>query len=540
MSPKGNLVKNIDVVIIGNGPSALLLSYILHGNYPFYDTLVNHHPDRILDSKIKSNLLEAVDDLHDLTAHFPSARFSYSSAALPINVLLDTLLRPLDDTEPGKYKSCVKWEKGANRSVPHLLLGSTLPGGQWASNPVKASWDIGALSYLDQLSLPGYSLREHLSARYDATESDFVRPTKAEVADYLAAYPTKVGIEDAIFSPTVVSDIVRTKDGFYIESHSIACKQLVLASGLFANLLPARPQLQPLLQLPENDSFEPPLLVVGSGFSAADILITNLPKRKVIHVFKWDPETRPSPLRACHKQAYPEYARVYRQMKLAASLKIEESENMAALARQKSNTLKNTKADPNYEGFPNTYIAQANALNGVGAVELCLPNGELTKRAVSNLEYVIGRRGSLSYLDSHLLEEVVGTQLSAEEAERISGRTLRSKVEEDLEVAPGVLVIGSLTGDSLIRHAYGSCVYAARKILSAYEVGTADSRGSIKYQETSEQCNGSIPDGLLHNHTIKDNKDEAEMLRKDIETETAEPNRRRKRDQRKAGGCVVI
>ena len=83
-------------------------------------------------------------------------------------------------------------------------------------------------------------------------------------------------------------------------------------------------------------------------------------------------------------------------------------------------------------------------------------------------------------------------------------------------------------------------MYAARKILSAYEVDTADSRGSIKYQETSEQCNGSIPGVLLRNHTIKDNKDEVKVLRKDIETETAEPNRGRKRHRWKAGGCVVI
>ncbi len=48
----------------------------------------------------------------------------------------------------------------------------------------------------------------------------------------------------------------------------------------------------------------------------------------------------------------------------------------------------------------------------------------------------------------------------------LSGQTLRGKVLEDIEVAPGVFAIGSLTGDSLIRFAHGSCTYAAGKIMA--------------------------------------------------------------------------
>ena len=543
MSPRNVLPRSIDTVIIGNGPAALILSFILHGNYPFYDTEFNHHPDPILESKLKPDILRDVDDVTNLTAHFQSSRFSYSTAALPINVLLDTLLRPLADTEPGTYRSCVRWRSLRERAVPHILIGATGPGGQWASNPVRASWDIGALSYLDQLSLPGYSLREHIGAQCDSQDSEFLRPTRAQIADYLAVYPAKVGIEDSIYPPSVVSDIRRAENGFFIGSHLLTCEHIVLASGIFSNLLPTRVSLQPLLSLPEHESSEQPLLVVGSGFSAADIIITNLRRRKIIHIFRWDPDNRPSPLRACHKQAYPEYAGVYRQMKLAAMTMLGEGDSSIALTRRTSSTLRNTKVDPNYEGFPNTYIAKATIVNGIGDMELRLPGGDTVKRTISNLAYVIGRRGSLSYLDSKLRDEVVGTSLSTEEAERISGKTMRSKVEEDLEVATNVFVIGSLTGDSLIRHAYGSCVYAASKIIERHkeETTAAEKREPLVNGDSKLiEPNDSIQNDPVYPSSLTKCTDDFEKLPKDVEIETAEPAQRSKRNRWKPSACVLF
>ena len=535
----GSLPNVVDTVVVGNGPAALILSYILHGNCPFYSTAYNAHPDPLIDSKLKQDLIYDAINFKDLTAHFPCSRFSYSTAALPINVLLDTILRPLADTDPEAYKTCVEWRRLPDRAVPHVLLGSTQPGGQWAGNPVHASWDIGALSYLDQLSLPGYSLREHLKSRYSMREMDYVRPTRAEVADYLGTYPSAVGIVDSISPPAVVSDVRRTNDGFYIGSHSIACKHLVLASGIFSNLLPARPQLQPLLKLPECETTEPPLLVIGSGFSAADIIITNLSRRKIIHIFKWDPRNRPSPLRACHKQAYPEYAGVYRQMKLAATVMIDEGEGTPALARRKSNTLRNTKAHPNYEGFPNTFVAEASTEEEFGSVVLCLPSGEITRRTISNLAYVIGRRGSLGYLDPSLQKEVLGTGLSSEEGGKpISGRTLRPQVEENFEVVPNVFVIGSLTGDSLIRHAYGSCVYAARQIMARSRAQTVQSHNDIILEPSSmpSKCrdkvkaNAPTSDPTARLPCVESvAADYVDLSRREVQTGSVMPTKRAKR-----------
>ena len=468
MAPKPTL-SDVDVVIVGNGPSALILSFILHGNIPYYDG-TNPHPDPILHSRLAKSpcLLDA--DVSTLTAHFCASRLSYSTQALPINVLLDTLIRPLADTEPGAHMSCIKWRHEPSRAITHVVLGSTLKaGGQWADNPVTASWDIGTLSYAEMLSLPGYSIEDHYGATAKDLPTDYYRPSRREVADYLAAYPRAVGIDDTIQPSSTVGNITRYKNGFSIGSHEIYCKHLVLASGIFSSLIPARAQLQPLLKLPSCPTkTDAPLLVVGSGFTAADIILSHLPNRKILHIFKWSPEERPSPLQACHPRAYPEYAGVYRRMKYSAMKAYGIADAPQTTKKQKFNPFFDPRNWENtYEGMPNTYIKDVSIHDGRGIVSLENEFGYIFHREVSNLEYVIGRRGSLQYLHKNLRQEVLGSgMLENDTTATISGRSLRSKVEDNLEVAQGVYVVGSLTGDSLIRFAFGGCVFAAKEIIS--------------------------------------------------------------------------
>lgn len=462
--PVPNLV---DTVIVGNGPSALILSYILHGHIPYYDPS-KPHPDPILHQKLCATPCLLDIDVQDLTAHFAASRLSYSTQALPVNVLLDTLLRPLADTDPAKYPSCVQWRYEGERKVQHLVLGNTAQaGGQWADNPVSASWDIGALSYSEMLSLPGYNFGKHYENTYGRPAPEFYRPTRREVATYLAVYPEAVGISDSIYTRQEVTGIRREDGGFRIDSHGICCKHLVLASGTFSNLIPPRPPLQPLNTLPRPNSMsQAPLLVVGSGFTAADVIITQ-PNRKIIHIFKWDPDNHPSPLRACHPRAYPEYASIYRRMKIAAREALGPQGVISPMRTKKSNPFfKERDWDNVYEGLPNTYIKAVDLHDTRAVLTLETSDGKLIERVISNLEYVIGRRGSLSYIDESIAKEI-GQGLGEKPISRalISGRTLRPLVERTLELAPNVFVTGSLTGDSLVRFAYGGCVFAAREIM---------------------------------------------------------------------------
>lgn len=140
----------------GNGPAALCLSYLLHGNIPFYDPVTHGpHPDPVLHKKLAKTVgkplfcaLDSPNSCERLTDHFPASNLSYSTQALPLNTLLDTLQRPNADTQLGEVKSRIRWEKWPQKSVDHMVLGSAPDaGGQWTEDPVSTNWDIGTLRW---------------------------------------------------------------------------------------------------------------------------------------------------------------------------------------------------------------------------------------------------------------------------------------------------------------------------------------------------------------------------------------------------------
>lgn len=90
-------------------------------------------------------------------------------------------------------------------------------------------------------------------------------------------------------------------------------------------------------------------------------------------------------------------------------------------------------------------------------------NGNTFSRSLCGLVYAAGRRGTLDYLDVDLRCEVLGRHNFG--IPEVSGKTLRTKAMDDLEVAPGVYFIGSSTRDSLVRFAYGSCVYTTGRLV---------------------------------------------------------------------------
>ncbi|KAL1954018.1 hypothetical protein VTO42DRAFT_1839 [Malbranchea cinnamomea] len=489
----------VDVVIVGNGPSAMILSYILHGNIPRYKPR-HPHPDPLLHDKLKDapHLLDL--DVPRLTDHFEASRFSYSTQALPVNSLLDALVRPGGEVEDPEASTCVEWRHVPEKTVPHLILGNAVkPGGQWTECPPDTKWDIQSLSYAGMLSLPGYSFYDHHRRVHGADMPPFTRPSRREISDYLAAYPAAVGIGDVFRSGETVGNVTRERDGFYIGSHNIRCKSLVLASGIFTEPKTARPLLQPLLRLDASAvplDQRAPLLVIGSGFSAADIIISAPPHQKIIHIFKWEPETKPSPLKGCHQRAYPEYAGVYRLMKRSATAAqtLRDSAGRVQCPPFRPGTLtpflESRQWDEIYEGLPNTRVMDVTVKDkGQAEVSLCMQDGTTFTRPVSGLSYAVGRRGSLNYLDNSLREEIIRHK-ETDEGDFISARTLRAQALADLEVAKDVFVIGSLTGDSLIRFAYGGCVYVAGKLMARKQQEEAQSLDVQGGQDAACTANG--------------------------------------------------
>lgn len=317
------------------------------------------------------------------------------------------------------------------------------------------------------LSLPGSSFEEYYRGVHGEGAPFYLRPTRRDVAGYLARYTEMVGISDAIFPNETASGISRHGDGFRVASHGLVCKHLVLASGTFTSLVPPRPLLRPLMELrpPTPAASKEPLLVVGSGFSAADVILSAPRDQKIVHIYKWAPGTNPSPLRACHQDSYPEYAGVYRKMKLAAlaSKTTKLKGSRPSNQRHPSQLDLARDWDTSYEGLPNTAIVDVDSHGDYATVTLQTGDKPPIQRRVGSFAYVVGRRGSLDYLDQLLRKEVCP---DSDQWNNVTGATLREKVSEDLEATPGVFITGSLTGDSLIRFGYGACAYAAGRILA--------------------------------------------------------------------------
>ncbi|KAE8355975.1 hypothetical protein BDV28DRAFT_11685 [Aspergillus coremiiformis] len=468
--PEADRLPSMDThtIIIGNGPSAMILSFILHGHVPYYSPNPPH-PDPLLHAKLKDNpaLLDA--DADALTEHFAASRLSYSTQALPVNVLFDTLFRPSIDVEELGSITNIEWRYEPAKAVPHVVFGNApRPGGQWTENLVPASWDIQTLSYASMLSLPGYSFAEHYRRVTGKDLPAFTRPSRQETADYFRAYPDAVGVADVFRNNETLTGISRTEHGFFIQSHNIHCTNLVLASGIFSEVLEPRPLLRPLLSLPPVP--ETPLLIIGSGFSAADVIISAPKDQKIIHIFKWDPEGRPSPLRGCHQHAYPEYAGVYRLMRRAAVAAAPATTKRPGRVKRAASGpfLESRSWDEVYEGLPNTEIIAVDKQKEGTTITLRHPDGTTFSRFVRSMVYATGRRGSLGYLDHGLLSEVLGCGDGDEISPVISGQTLRHKAFDSMEIANNVFIIGSLTGDTLIRFAHGSCVQTAGKLIRTF------------------------------------------------------------------------
>ncbi|XP_078608128.1 oxidative stress-induced growth inhibitor 1-like isoform X1 [Branchiostoma floridae x Branchiostoma japonicum] len=117
-------VLHTDVVIIGNGPSGICLSYLLSGNWPYVN---NHpHPNPILEHKLRENQECSIlqQDLQYLSEGLEGRSNN------PVALLMDTLCHPNADLgmdEP----SCLQWNHHPARNIPHVVLGRGPPGGAW-------------------------------------------------------------------------------------------------------------------------------------------------------------------------------------------------------------------------------------------------------------------------------------------------------------------------------------------------------------------------------------------------------------------------
>ena len=113
--------------ILGNGPSAISLSYMLHGNAPYYR---GGCEDSALDNGLNFLKSDCDGDTILMQNFFPVAEGCEGRSHNPVAVLFDMLSRP--DADLGVTKSSLlEWKKRPDLKVNHLILGKGRPGGCW-------------------------------------------------------------------------------------------------------------------------------------------------------------------------------------------------------------------------------------------------------------------------------------------------------------------------------------------------------------------------------------------------------------------------
>ena len=146
----------------------------------------------------------------------------------------------------------------------------------------------------------------------------------------------------------------------------------------------------------------------------------------------------------------------------------------------------------NYEGLPNTEVIDVAVDANRAKITLRDSTGDIFERSISGLAYVVGRRGSVDYLNADLVSE-----LGLRSSTLISGQTFREAAHVDLEIAKGIFIIGSLTGDSLIRFSFGSCAFVAGRIMQRLHGGVLmedglATNGCTEHKWENNPCNRPV------------------------------------------------
>ncbi|XP_019391221.1 PREDICTED: oxidative stress-induced growth inhibitor 1 [Crocodylus porosus] len=354
--------KPIPVVIIGNGPSGICLSYLLSGYIP-YVSRDSVHPHPVLQRKLQElpevSILD--QDLQYLSEGLEGRSHS------PVALLFDTLLRP-DTDFGGTADSVLSWWHEANRTIPHLVLGKNPPGGAW--HFIEGS--MITLSQGEWMGLPDFQLKDWMRKKRRGLRNN--RATAEDIAQYYQHYVAKKGLQKNFICGTVVTSVQKVSqdvisnntqqdpqgngdspwdfpeinkennqvangslfqvDGFIKTimgdqtPFSIYAENVVLATGTYdspsrlgvngEDLPYVHHKLSTLEEAVKNktvDMTSDPILIVGAGLTAADaVLFAHHCSIPVIHVFRRRVSDPGLIFNQLPKMMYPEYHKVHQMM----------------------------------------------------------------------------------------------------------------------------------------------------------------------------------------------------------------------------------
>uniref|UniRef100_A0A3B5MRW1 Uncharacterized protein n=1 Tax=Xiphophorus couchianus TaxID=32473 RepID=A0A3B5MRW1_9TELE len=469
----------LPVVIIGNGPSGICLSYLLSGYKPYLDT-ATVHPNPILYRKLQE------------AKHLPITEqdMKYLSEGLegrsrnPIAVLFDTLLHPNADFGY-EFPPVLKWRRDKHQQIPHLVLGKGTPGGAW--HAMEGSMLTVSLGIW--MELPGVNYRDLTNGK----RSD--RATPEEISSYYKDYVKLKGLQKNFVDNTYVTSVqklcrgheqeglengqedqrvVDSGNGHFEENgkecennggggtlweirgyrqvqsdthvpFSLFAENVVLATG--ASDSPVRlgvegedlpfvfhsiSDLGLAVSQGKLDVNSDPVLVVGAGLSAADAVLCALNSNiRVLHVFRKNIDNPDLIFKQLPKTLYPEYHKVYNMMS--------------------SQTCSSISLFPDYTSFPEHCVVSFQS------DMKCLLQGDNSLKAfkISMALVLIGTNPNLFFLKCQ------GQYLGQDPTRPISCKQNPIDINPytfECTKEPGLFAMGPLVGDNFVRFLKGGAL----------------------------------------------------------------------------------
>lgn len=464
-----------EVVIIGNGPSGIALSYLLAGNWPYYNGAV--HPDEMLTTRLASappgrSIIQ--QDLRFLSQGLEGRSNN------PVSLLMDTLNHPCADLGL-ELPSLLEWHHHPECQVDHIVIGKGPPGGSWQA----MDGNVLTISLGSWMELPGIEFRA-----WEAAENAGVisyrdsRASVSSVARYYYDYVHKQSLARFFQSGCVVTsvrplDTSRSQntetidpetgvqysepqalwqvEGFDL-SDSIPfcyiCRKVVLATG--STDVPNRLGIPGELANPtwvlhdlrsleaafdrlvdgeeggrEGVPTEPccdPVLIVGAGLSAADAVIAarfrSLP---ILHVFRKTAALGTGSTQL-PENMYPEYHKVHQMMGDGGA------------------------TYPCYRALAEHTVLEISSDHKVRVIG---PDNTVSVHRVSVVAILIGSRPDLNFLPP-------GLSLGVKPSEPVDCRSNPIAVDpythRVVKAPPGMYALGPLAGDNFVRFLQGGAV----------------------------------------------------------------------------------
>ncbi|XP_066923968.1 oxidative stress-induced growth inhibitor 2-like [Clytia hemisphaerica] len=305
--------KDYDVAIIGNGPSAIILSYFLSGHWPYYNGKPVDNP--VLKERLKYVSMSKSLVLQDL--QWLSEGLFDSRTMNPVSILFDHLYHPNADmlTKP---ESVIEWKYLPENEVRHVVLGFGPPGGSW-HNMINSQLTVSLANWLE---LPGYTFNEWYEQKQlslgnlpKVPSVGGVHPERTNpyyIGLYYSDYVKYMGLSSFFVDNVYVKSISQslsntsqwTVEGVQYteqqtgETYTVKADNIVMATGAFNNPrkleIPGEDFTFVHHHFPDFDRLQThkcPVVVVGCGLVAADAVLYLISRQiPVIHVFRRSPK----------------------------------------------------------------------------------------------------------------------------------------------------------------------------------------------------------------------------------------------------------